>query len=601
MPGVLLNDVSCRLTHIQAQLKMLQEKINDNSTLFESIARQIERGHALVKELQDIENRTKELIVKSSDDDHDQLNACLEDYVTTLTGDGPRKCQTFIEVCELLLYYTQQADFEKYFGSLNRNMNECETVLGTNKQFQPKIIDIFQSLEKDLGQHIIPSIPCRVGFIGQISVGKSSLSNALRHTDVDYLKNSQTEIIAQKKLSSPIRVGKSTFCRMEFEHEYEDGKKVIFVDIEGSTDSESNLKSGNYFDEIKKADCDLYIIVFNNQFTDVHHEWQRYIVNILERKCILVRSNTDDLFLRTYEESVGQSFDLTDNERKEKYAKNVIEQIRKIASFDIKGQELSDVYLTSVCNKSSLKKYLATIPCLNFDFEKLEGYIRILPLTLHKSRLQKMAVSAMARVINICFRRGYVMNIFKYNIAAGVAAFLPFLDLIPRYLGRENIRQAFGVNTRSRLMNWWKGTTDEFKVYLSKFKITLDEAGFKTSAFKETFHIKKTDIRNSAVSVSSSTITKGVTSVGVVGIALSDDVLRLAGIGAINAIRGLSISLIVVGGVLTAGMCVWSAVSNGKQMYSYLNRLCDDLIIVSQHVALKILDDNNEIREYFSN
>ncbi|CAF4214526.1 unnamed protein product, partial [Rotaria sordida] len=49
----------------------------------------------------------------------------------------------------------------------------------------------------------------------------------------------------------------------------------------------------------------------------------------------------------------------------------------------------------------------------------------------------------------------------KYKIYAGVAAVVPFADLIPRYLGREEIRQVFGINNRSRFMAWGTGEKDE--------------------------------------------------------------------------------------------------------------------------------------------
>jgi hypothetical protein len=48
-------------------------------------------------------------------------------------------------------------------------------------------------------------------------------------------------------------------------------------------------------------------------------------------------------------------------------------------------------------------------------------------------------------------------------------------------------------------------------------------------------------------------------------------------------------------------MCAWAAVSNGKQMYNYLNRLCEDLIVVSDYVITKTIDDNNAIRDFHTN
>ncbi|CAF3097133.1 unnamed protein product, partial [Rotaria sp. Silwood2] len=104
---------------------------------------------------------------------------------------------------------------------------------------------------------------------------------------------------------------------------------------------------------------------------------------------------------------------------------------------------------------------------------------------------------------------------------------------------------------------------------------------------------------DTTITAGTSIVSRSAAAVGIAGVAVSDDVLRLSGVGAINAIRGLSISFIVVGVALTAAMCAWSAVSNGKQMYNYLNRLCDDIILISGPLALKILNGNDDIRESF--
>ncbi|CAF3480659.1 unnamed protein product [Rotaria sp. Silwood2] len=240
------------------------------------------------------------------------------------------------------------------------------------------------------------------------------------------------------------------------------------------------------------------------------------------------------------------------------------------------------------------------MPYGNFDLDELIHDIQHLPPDFHEDRLLATATRATATVINTCFRRGYVVNVLKYKIYAGVAAVVPLLDLLPRYFGREEIRQVFGVNSRSRFMNWWTGQADEFKDYLTQFQIVITEQGFKTSAFQKSFQYRGTATA-SKVSSGTSVVLKGVTTVGIAGLSVSDDFLRNAGVGVITVARGVSIGFIVAGVVVTAAMCAWSAVSNGKQMYDYLNRLCDDLIVVAAYVAKKIIEDNHRVRTTFSN
>ncbi|CAF4371542.1 unnamed protein product, partial [Rotaria sordida] len=103
----------------------------------------------------------------------------------------------------------------------------------------------------------------------------------------------------------------------------------------------------------------------------------------------------------------------------------------------------------------------------------------------------------------------------------------------------------------------------------------------------------------SNVNAGTSVILIPAATVGIAGVSMSDDILRGVSGGVTNTVRGLSIFLIAAGVVLTAAMCTWSAVSNGKQMYNYLNRLCDDIILISEPIAMKIMDDNNDTCEIF--
>ncbi|CAF2709775.1 unnamed protein product [Rotaria sp. Silwood2] len=436
-------------------------------------------------------------------------------------------------------------------------------------------IDHIQCLIETLKQRKpnMSSIPgdIQIGLIGETSVGKTSLLIHLRNIDYYDTDNSKTEITIDRRILSPVRVGKSTLCQLEFDHQYIDGTEAIFVDIEGSTDYDTDLESGNYFDEIRKADCDLYILVFDNRFADMHKNWHNYIVNELKRECWLVRNKIDDLFLQTFKEDVGQEFNSSSEAKRNRYAESIIKRIRESVSSGTNGIKL---YLTfSSCDTDGLNENLSKEPYGKFDLEKLIDDIKNLPHNFHANRLQKMCVTATAKIINNCFRRSYVVSVMKYKIYAGVAAVVPFADLIPRYLGREAIRQAFGVNCRSRFIVWW-------------------------TAFKNTFQLRSPAIKTN-INAGTSIVSRSAAAVGIAGVAISDDVLRLSGVGVINAVRGLSISFIVVGVALTEAMCAWSAVSNGKQMYNYLNRLCDDIILISEPLALKILNGNDDICESF--
>ncbi|CAF3593860.1 unnamed protein product [Rotaria sordida] len=601
MPGALSNDISSRIIHVQSLIQTLNGKINNDTFISESVQLLIVRASTFIKNLKRIKRDVDKLISTNNDDD--ELNHCFTIYLNELNGnhDKVRKCENFIEICELLLYEIQQLEMKKFFPSLNDKMNQWENTLFTSDQFEPKIIDVFRSLEDDLGRNIIPSVSCRIGLIGETSAGKTSLALALRRIQDNYTIDFQSKELPNIILSSPIGVYKSTYCQLEFEHQYNNDKKVIFVDIEGSTDNDLYVKSGNYFDQIKKADCDLYIIVFDHSFTDVHRQWQQYIVTHLNRTCWIVRSKVDELFIRIFKQDVGQDFYLTDEMTRKKYAEKIMQRIRELGILDNKGKELSHVYFTFISDENYIRNQNLSIqPYVQFDLEKLINDIINLPISFHENRLQQMAIYATARIINICFRRGYTLNVMKYKILAGFAAVIPFLDLVPRYFARERIRQKFGVNTCSYFMKWWTGERDEFHDYLKEFNIEIDESNFKTSALKNTFKLSGVSSEGKVTNTSSIAV-KTAASIGAAGVSISEDGLRTVGIGTTHTVRGLSVGLIVVSALLTAGMCAWSAVSNGKQMYDYLNRLCDDLIFVSGHVAIKIIKNNHEIRDEFLN
>ncbi|CAF4812901.1 unnamed protein product, partial [Rotaria sp. Silwood2] len=69
----------------------------------------------------------------------------------------------------------------------------------------------------------------------------------------------------------------------------------------------------------------------------------------------------------------------------------------------------------------------------------------------------------------------------KYKISAGFAAIIPFGDQLPRYLSRDKIREASGIN-------------DDFGQYLIRLNLTIDNDPLQTSVFRkyiETQEMKK--------------------------------------------------------------------------------------------------------------
>ena len=298
------------------------------------------------------------------------------------------------------LNYDKKAETKKNFPTLHKKRTEWEHSLNTEQNYQPKIIDAFQAVQTDLGHHIIPSIPCRVGWIGCRSTGKSSLVNSVRGLRAvgEYSQDRSTE---SNQIISPVRQGRSTYCQLEFEHEYGNGQKQIFVDIEGATDTDGCLHLANYFDAIIKGDCDVYLIVLDNYFTDIQRGWYTFIVEVLKRKCLLVRNKVDEVFRNMFKESTHQDFHLADQTMKNRYSKTVFEEVRREISHDLKGKTLPDLYLTFTSPDENLHTTLYPLS----DMKKLINDLQNLSLNLHK-----MAYDAIAQDVNTCFRRGFGVN-----------------------------------------------------------------------------------------------------------------------------------------------------------------------------------------------
>jgi hypothetical protein len=76
----------------------------------------------------------------------------------------------------------------------------------------------------------------------------------------------------------------------------------------------------------------------------------------------------------------------------------------------------------------------------------------------------------------------------------------------------------------------------------------------------------------------------------------SDDIIRIAAPTAVVLTGGARIALTattaVIGVVISAAVCAWSAVNSGKHIFSYVNRLCDDFILVCNPLITAIISIN---------
>ena len=105
---------------------------------------------------------------------------------------------------------------------------------------------------------------------------------------------------------------------------------------------DSHIVPGNYLDEIRKADCDVYILVFDEKLRYEQHGWITYIEETLKRQCILVRSKVDIDFLAKFRERSGLFYGSSTAVQRDQIIPTIIEQLR----FD-NDCESHHVYLTA--------------------------------------------------------------------------------------------------------------------------------------------------------------------------------------------------------------------------------------------------------------
>ena len=244
-----------------------------------------------------------------------------------------------------------------------------------------------------------------------------------------------------------------------------------------------------------------------------------------------------------------------------------------------------NVYLTACDYSSNNGDAEHLLEDQSFNLNELLTELARLASSCQPNRIHPSATRMLQCVVNTCFRRGYVLNVLGYRIAAGFAAVIPFGDQLPRYLARDAIRTAFGI-------------TDELHTYIKGHALNLDKSKLQTSQFEASVEF----IDPTAAPVATGKVIGNVAaSSAVVAGGFAESIIRVAAPAAKvlsgTARVGLTVGALAAGVVISAGIAAWAAVDSGKHIFSYVNRLCDDIIVVGDLLLLSILKRAEESQQ----
>ena len=515
-------------------------------------------------------------IERNKNDDLNDYKICYRQLISSSIDDNVIGLQ-YIRLCERLQYEISEAEYCSIFPKINIKTNQWLYEQNSTNEFKPKIFDLFQVTEQDLINQWSSSYPpsrIKIGVIGYMNTGKGSLINRL--LGVQSLTEDEAAFVS---------IHKRTYFQLKFDKKdllisTDDLNKkvaVTFVDIQGIDHDEiildDEVKEENYFDEIRKADCDIYLLVYYRKLYDEQQEWIIFIEDILKRKCVLVRSKIDIDYLAKFQQLSGVTFSKSEQNQRRHFESTILEQLRLDNSIESRS-----VYLIACDYSPNNKDAAMLLQDQLFDFSKLFKELCRLAFDVRSSRIHAIASRTIARAINTSFRRGCMLNVLKYKIAAGFASIIPFGDQLPRYLSRDSIRKAFGID-------------DNFRQYLSQFHLIIYNYKLQTSVFETCVEVK--ELQNNS-KLDAKWVGRAAGTALVVGSGFTDEILRVAApsvtIASGAARATLTVATIGVGVLISVGVSAWSAVDSGKHIFSYINRICDDTIMVADALITSITE-----------
>ncbi|UJR18586.1 hypothetical protein I4U23_005493 [Adineta vaga] len=567
----MLIDLNYRRTLLLQLTQQLHEKIPLNHPYKAIYLHKIHEANCLIEDLNKFEQR-----IKIVGDLYDQIASCLFQYDRLLTvGVEDKQCSptyycNYVHICELLQCFIEKEERNYYFPKLTKQIKEWNESIKCDDEFQPKFVPLFQTIHDDLDNlHMNRSLPYRIGIVGCRSAGKSSLLNRLRKL------NNQND-----PLFSPVSLFKSTYCFLQYTVNY-DNCSITYVDIEGY-----NEKMYFYEQQIMRANCDAYIIVFDSTFSQVHLAWKTWIESTLIRPCLLVRSKADNLFFECYPEVARNKQTFNRNTANKNDIKRVLQIIRNIAKKTESDDILNKVYLVAPKYPHADER-IQGMEFVEFDLMELRDDLLTMAAqsTQYRERFLRMAMNVGTHAINVCFRRGYIVSATTYAAAAGIAAAVPFLEKAADYFAREKIRQVLGVRGDKK--------KESLENYLLAFALHVPSNLLKSSVFKYLPLLDTETDQNKQIVFSinlllgqidasnlmlTSASTPPRTKLAVVGSIL----VIGARVGAQILQKTLEIVPLAagVGLIYTAAMCAWAGATEEQRMHYYLNKMCDDIVCV---------------------
>jgi hypothetical protein len=524
------------------------------------------------------------------------------------------ECSRLILISELLRSETDRIEMETIFPQITKTVHQWKQ----DQNIDPKIYDLFAALEQDLlslydpNHSLMNLIPFRVGFIGNISVGKSSL--------VNYLRTQNSISTSIHRTLSPTAVGQSTVGSLQFDeqHQCPNTQTIVtirYVDIEGCADYNTNIQAASYFEQIRKADCDLYIILFTGPQGSFEYNLEKEINERLNRPCWFVRSKVDKEFEEHFNEQITRrkldypDMDIDETEEDE-LAEQIIEIIREKA-IEICQTSSDNVFLINSIyrhtEENNQGKFYGKTHA--FDINILsQRLINIAQQSFRQERIKRMATMVCAGAIGTCFRRRCIISFISHQLRASISAMLlPWGDQISLVHTRFGIRVALGVQDRSSLYNRLLKKVDVFESLLLKYPLNIDPDDLKSDEFNylkaiysstmtstinnqneysKTIHLGRESKNDSSITQKlSSAMPVGTVACGLVGKKVVATTLAVStlGYGVGAAFLGLSI-------VASIPIGLWTLKKSDKQMRDYLDVLCADLLIISEHFIVAIIN-----------